>query len=57
MVKEKLEHVEAQKFLIVANEEKIYFFQKSDGQILKLQCMHKLEDIELISVAQDDQLA
>lgn len=57
MVKEKLEHVEAQQFLIVANEEKIYFFQKSEGQVLKLQCMHKLEDIELISVAQEDQLA
>ena len=57
MIKEELKHMEGQRYLIIVNEEKIYIFQQVEGQALKIYTQHNLDEIELITVAQDDQPA
>ena len=54
MLKEELKHLEGERYLIIVNEEKIYIFKKVGEQALTLLCQHKLDEIELITVAEDD---
>jgi len=55
MIKEELKHMDGERYLIIVNDEKLFIFQKVEGQALKKYTQHNLDEIELITVAQDDQ--